>query len=315
MKILITSIGTATAINLFKLLHEKHRIVGTDIYPLGYTAGSMMVDDFVQVPLYSSTSYLETLNMAIDEYQIDLLIPAHDYEVQKISKNIDKIHARVIVPSVVTINELSDKFVSAKRINELSIPVADEICSNSNMKGIEKVIKRDKRGVGSKGIAVYDTCDIPSDLLKPSYDNEAYMVQEFIEGDEYTVDVACNLKGEPYLIIPRCRKEVKAGVATKVEIVNDEQLIEYAKVVAEYYRIPGFSNIQFIKKDGAYYFVEYNYRFGGMSIASALASFNYVEAFVDHVINGAELPVGINQFPVKWGALVTRFYEEKLYEA
>ena len=52
-----------------------------------------------------------------------------------------------------------------------------------------------------------------------------------------------------------------------------------------------------------------------MSIASALASFNYVEAIVDNVLQDTPLPDGVNQFPIKWGAMVTRYYEEKIYEA
>ena len=48
-RILITSVGTATAVNLIKYFHKLgDYIVGTDINAYGYTAGSMLVDEFVR---------------------------------------------------------------------------------------------------------------------------------------------------------------------------------------------------------------------------------------------------------------------------
>lgn len=313
--ILLTSIGTATSVNLCKLLKGKYRIVATDINPYGYTAGSIMADVFVQVPMCNDKNYINALNDIIMQHNVDLLIPVHDLEVQTIASNRERIETKVIVPSIETINQLADKLISTQMVAELGIPVAEIVKDKASLIGIEKVIKRDKQGVGCKGIAVYMADEIPAGLLKDSYEIEDYLVQEFIDGEEYTVDVASNQDGEPFLLIPRCRKEVKAGVATKVEIVKDETLIEYAKKIVGHYKLPAFSNVQFIKKDGKYYFVECNYRYGGMSIASALASFNYVEAIANNVLNGSLLPDGINQFPIKWGAIVTRYYEEKLYEA
>lgn len=315
MTVLLTSIGTATSVNLCKLLKGKYRIIATDINPYGYTAGSMMADEFVLVPMCNDNNYINALNDIIRQHNVDLLIPVHDLEVQTIARNKERIETKVIVPSVKTIDQLADKLISTKMAMEFGIPAAKIVKDTTSLSGIDKVIKRDKQGVGSKGIAVYKTDEIPAGLLKDSYEHEDYLVQEYIDGEEYTVDVASDQDREPFLLIPRCRKEVKAGVATKVEIVKDETLIEYAKKIVAHYKLPAFSNVQFIKKDGKYYFVECNYRYGGMSIASALASFNYVEAIVDNVLQGTPLPDGINQFPIKWGAIVTRYYEEKLYEA
>lgn len=315
MTVLLTSIGTATSVNLCKLLKGKYRIVSTDTNPYGYTAGSMIVDEFVQVPMCNDENYISVLNSIIRQYKVDLLIPVHDLEVQTIARNKEMIETTVIVPSVETIDQLADKLISTKMAAMLGIPVAEIINDKTSLTGIKKVIKRDKQGVGSKGIVVYNADEIPDGLLMDSYDNKEYLVQEYLDGEEYTVDVASNQDGEPFLLIPRCRKEVKAGVATKVEIVKDETLIEYAKKIVEHYKLPAFSNVQFIKKGGKYYFVECNYRYGGMSIASALASFNYVKAIVDNVLLSVPLPMGVNQFPIKWGAMVTRYYEEKIYEA
>lgn len=313
--ILLTSIGSATAVNLLKLLKNKYHIIATDIYPLGYTAGGMLADEFIQVPLYSMENYLGAICRIVKEKQVDLLIPVHDYEVQKIAIEKEIINTKVLVAPLDAIYGLVDKWISTKHIADIGGVTARIIYSDTSLDGVEKVIRREKQGVGSKGINIYDTHCIPNGIIKESYEKENYFIQEYIDGEEYTVDIASNKAGEPFLIIPRCRREVKAGVATKVEIVYDEKLIDCVRKIATYYHIPAFSNMQFIKKDGLYYFVEYNYRYGGMSIASALSSYNYVEAVVDNILEDKPLPSGINQFPIKWGAIVTRYYEEMIYEA
>ena len=51
MNVLITSVGTATSVNLIKELKKRnHYIVGVDINDYGYTAGSLMVDNYIKVP-------------------------------------------------------------------------------------------------------------------------------------------------------------------------------------------------------------------------------------------------------------------------
>lgn len=72
---------------------------------------------------------------------------------------------------------------------------------------------RDFYGVGSKGIRIVE----PEDKLIVG---DEQFAQEFITGDEYTVDVLCDREGNPSYIIPRRRVEVKSGVATKVFIIR-----------------------------------------------------------------------------------------------
>ena len=164
--------------------------------------------------------------------------------------------------------------------------------------------------MGSQGIRIG-----PSNELSAYSKDEQYFVQEFIDGREFTIDVLCGANYLPSLIIPRERLEVKAGVATKVRITNDPNLIELGKRIVEKYPLIGFSNIQFMMKDDRYYFIELNPRFGGMSIASVLASYNYVDEYISALIEGRTLSADLetNMKRVKWGAIVTRYYEEKIF--
>lgn len=312
MKILITSIGTTTAINLYKLLCGEYQIVGTDINPKGHTAGSLLVEKFEQVPLFSSPDYIDTIKKIICKYGIRLVIPVHDYEINALAQSDISYCVRIMLPPLAVINIFGDKLIANETVEKLGI-VTGNIVSCHQITDYTKVIRRDRKGVGSKGVVLFDDVNLAKECISESYFDKDYFIQEFITGDEFTVDVACDKEGVPFLIIPRKRIEVKAGVATKVEIVNDQNLIQEVLKIYMHYKIPGFSNVQFILSGCHYYFIELNYRYGGMSISSVLASYNYVKDVVDSYFNQERTFPQLNDFPIKWGAYITRYYEEIIH--
>lgn len=312
MKVLITSIGTTTAVNLYKLLKETYQIVATDVNPYGYTSGSMLVDEFVQVPYACDPNYIKVIKDVVENYKIDVVIPINDIEIKSIVSSSICIHATVLVPSLDIVTFFDDKLQSSISLSKKGIAIGEIVTTNSDHIKT-KVIQRQKYSVGSKGIAVYNSRQEVSSYLCSSYDEESFFIQEYIDGVEYTIDVACDGVGTPFLIIPRRRLEVKDGVASKVVIEKDDDLICIVKKIYSLFKIPYFSNIQFVKKGDKYYFIELNYRYGGMSIASAMASFNYVKFVIDHIVKSKPIKMKINDFPIKWGAVISRYQEETMY--
>lgn len=316
MNILITSIGTTTAINLYKLLCSQHNIIGTDINPKGHTAGSLLVDIFEQISPYNAPTFIHEIKDIVNKYAVDLIIPIHDYEIKVLAQSDINKYTKIIIPPSETIQTFSDKFISTNAMNALGIS-SGQIITSEYYTSNKKIIKRERVGVGSKGIQIFENNLIAEQYILPSYTNSPYFIQEFIDGEEFTVDVACDHNGVPFLIIPRKRIEIKAGVATKVQIINDQDLIQKVKTIYDHYTIPGFSNVQFILSNNQYYFIELNFRYGGMSISSALATYNYAEEIVSYYINNSKNKhTTINDFPIKWNAFITRYFEEMIsYEA
>jgi carbamoyl-phosphate synthase large subunit len=314
MNILITSIGTATSINLFKLLHAYNfRIIGTDINKFGMTSGSLLVDKFYQVPPYYDKLYIDIFNEIIKTENIDLLIPINDYEIKIIKESNKLLPIKILAPSIDIIKFYSDKLNASIELEYFGIDTG-RIINKSNYNNFDKIIYRKKQSVGSVGIQIFDTEKTDKNIFRDNYANEDYFIQEYINGEEYTVDVVSDKLGVPFIIIPRKRIEVKAGVATKVEIIKDKKLIESSELILKEMPVPGFCNIQFIKRNDVYYFIELNYRYGGMSIASALASYNYSKDLVDNYVYDKVTPLFSEIYPnIKWGAVITRYFEETLY--
>lgn len=309
MRVLLTSAGTATCTNLIKYLKKlQDYVVVTDINAIGYTAGSLLADRFYQVSLAIEEGFIGMLNEIILKENIELLIPINDIEVYVCSKAIDEIRCQCIVPDVSTIDMIRDKYVCSVQMSNIGIMVP-EIFDVDDI--TVKRILRDRIGVGSKGITFFET----GESCK-KYSKQTKFLQRCVSSGketEYTVDILADKNGEPIYIVPRERLEVKNGVATKVRISEDISLINSVKIILHEYKLPGFSNIQFIKDEyGNYWFIEINYRFSGCGAATLAVCPDYLMKF-KNIVTNALFNTVLNK-DVKWGSVVTRYYEEVVYE-
>lgn len=304
-RILITSVGTATAVNLIKYFHKLgDYIVGTDINAYGYTAGSMLVDEFVRVSLANTEGYLDEIQQIIEDKMIDIFIPVNDIEVYVVALGKEKIKCKCVIPKSNVIEAVRDKYICSNILRETGVTVPQIV--KADYKG--KRILRDRIGVGSKGILMLEENDIT-----PQYNLSDKFLQRYVEGEEYTVDVLTDQEGKPVYIVPRKRLEVKSGVATKVYIEKNEKLISYVEKILQKVCLPGFSNIQFIKDEQEnYWFIEINYRFAGAGASTLAVSKDYLETF-KKIADGKPVSLPLNK-DVKWNSVVTRYYEEVVYE-
>ncbi|MCR5595062.1 MAG: ATP-grasp domain-containing protein, partial [Lachnospiraceae bacterium] len=92
-----------------------------------------------------------------------------------------------------------------------------------------------------------------------------YVIQSFIDGTEYTVDIFCGFDGEPIFITPRIREAVRAGEVLKTRICNDQTIIDEMRKLVSEFKPCGPITVQLIRsnKDGKDYYIEINPRYGG----------------------------------------------------
>mgnify|MGYP000296749374 FL=1 len=106
------------------------------------------------------------------------------------------------------------------------------------------------------------------------------------------------------------------GSAFRSQIVKHDKLIQICKQIYSKYRIPGLSNVEFIENDSGIYFIEINLRIGGSASEGMIASFNYIEQYLDHFVNGANLEsLEYYMNCVAWDSIVSRYYDEVLFNA
>ena len=89
------------------------------------------------------------------------------------------------------------------------------------------------------------------------------MVQEFITGTEYSVDVFCDFDSRPITIVPRIRLAVRGGEIAKGVIVKDRDIINDVTRLLEKLKPSGHITVQCMKTDKGVQYIEINPRFGG----------------------------------------------------
>ncbi len=100
------------------------------------------------------------------------------------------------------------------------------------------------------------------ELLFSRYDN--LMIQEFMDGTEYGVDVYIDMiSNEPISIFIKEKVKMRAGETDKSLSIKDNRLFD---LILEFVKKAGFKgiiDIDVFKVNGEYYISEVNPRFGG----------------------------------------------------
>jgi carbamoyl-phosphate synthase large subunit len=135
------------------------------------------------------------------------------------------------------------------------------------------------------------------------------IIQEFVEGREYTVDILADKDGNALSIVPRLRLETESGISVKSQTVKDEEIIDYSRKIVKELRLFGFSCIQCIRKNDKpkeIKFIEVNTRFGGGGILSIKADASIIPNLLRLIRQ--EEPQPSQGF--KEGLIMLRYYSE-----
>src|SRR5207245_1893590 len=124
------------------------------------------------------------------------------------------------------------------------------------------VLVKARLGFGSRHIyRAHDREELDFFLSHTPVDS---IVQKACEGEEFSVDVLCDMEGRCLNAIPRTMIESKGGESIKGMTIKDAELIELGRAVAEALPLAGPANIQcFREPEGRLEVTDVNPRFGG----------------------------------------------------
>lgn len=228
MKILLTAIGKR--VQLIKHLKKSNYVVGVDS---GDIAPAMhFVDSFHKVPKCYEENFIDILfNICVQE-KIDMLIPLYEKEFIRLCDNRKKFEDRgvtLLLSDKKIIETANDKIKTYNffRDNKINTPLSFAkkniiLALNEKIVGYPLIIKP-KFGMGSQGVFKINNENELMFFL--SYIEEP-IIQEFIRGIEYTIDVLCGLNGEIISVVPRERLEVRAGEVSKARTVKHQGIID-----------------------------------------------------------------------------------------
>ena len=318
MNILVSQVSYFASIGIIKLLRQLRRndihILGTSYLPTGMSSGSILVEQCFQSPMIASGGpYIDFMKTLCIQKHIDILFVSDDDELLLLKRSL-RLNCTFVCADPETLCLFMDKKQASIAISGLGIaipPIIHDLCSERPASG--KVIFRKTHAKGSQGIY---TVDLNAAQYIENRFTPTNFIQEFIEGNEYTVDIFCDRDGELKLAIPRRRLDIRNGINYKCVIEYIPQIIDACKVIYKRYQLPGFSNVQFILRDNETFFVELNPRFAGTGIASSLASFNICALYLSHFYEGEKLGTFQEYMKyVAWDSIITRYYEETIFQS
>lgn len=309
MKLLFTSIGRRVElVQAFRSAAQKLGVdlilYGADITP---TAPALyFCDRTVIVPRIKTPEYIPTLLKICQEEKIDALIPTIDTDLLLLSENkmqFTAIGTQVMISATDKIALCRDKRLTADYFHSVGLESPDPVDHVDSYHGGFPAFIKPKDG--SSSIFAYKVNDL-EELTAYAVQVPDYIIQPFISGTEYTVDIFCDFNGNPIYITPRIRQAVRAGEVLKTQITQDPQIIEEMKQLIRDYKPCGPITVQLIRQDstGIDYYIEINPRFGGGAPMSIMAGADSAEALL-RLLCGEQL--SYQEGKAEDGAVYSRF--------
>ncbi|NRF90518.1 ATP-grasp domain-containing protein [Paenibacillus frigoriresistens] len=282
MNILFTSSGRRLSLlQQFRKVFVQHNISGSIMTAdLKQTAPTAFFSDkhFI-VPRVTDPNYIPKLLQICQKEKIDIIIPLIDTELVIFSENqhvFEEIGVKLLVSSK-KLNEIAcDKTMSYKFFQDRNIPtpkvLSDDEINNKQYQFPLLIKPLD----GSSSVGVTKINNEKELFFFKDYIPNA-MVQEFVTGTEYTVDVMVDFDGNIKTVVPRLRLETRAGEVSKGVTKKDNDIITAVQQVVKSLPGPvGCITLQCFKKEnGEITFIEINPRFGGGIPLSIEAGANF----------------------------------------
>ena len=267
IRILFTSVGRRVELiqafrNAATELGVTLTIYGADITE---TAPALwFCDKHVKVCRIADKEYIPDLVDFCKKNEIDLLIPTIDTDLLLLSQNKEKFMengTQVFISSEQMVKYCRDKRTTAELFQK---------CGLLAPESFGKVEKYDlsfpafiKPLDGSSSINAYKVNN-KEELQEYADKIGNYVIQPFVAGKEYTVDIFCDFNGKPVYITPRERMAVRSGEVLKTKIVNDTQIITECMQLIEVFKPCGPITVQLIRdSENRDYYIEINPRYGG----------------------------------------------------
>jgi carbamoyl-phosphate synthase large subunit len=261
----------------------------------------------VLVPKVEDDGYIPALRALVDEHDVGVIIPLTDLDQVVLAESRDALGTLVLLPAPEIVERLADKYLAHLLFEERGIDSPPTWLP----RGVPEdaafpLLVKARNGFGSRHI--YRAEDHAQLGFFLGYTPVDSIVQACLAGEEFSIDVFCDLDGRCLNAIPRTMIESKGGESIKGMTIRDARLIELARDVAEKLGLVGPANIQcFREADGTHYVTDINPRFGGGFPLPLAAGGRYPELALA-LARGERPEPRLGDF--REGIVMTRFFSD-----
>ncbi|MBR0575577.1 ATP-grasp domain-containing protein [Proteiniclasticum sp. BAD-10] len=281
INILILSAGRRVELvrsfqNAAKRLSIKSNIVAGDC---SETAPAIYFADRKAIlPRINEENYIEEIINVCNRENISLVIPTIDTDLLLLSEERERIESEsgavVLIASTEVISICRDKINTQKFLEENGFKIPKMYSEEELDSGKLEFPLFIKPKSGSSSINTFKVNNLEELATYRSLVKEP-IVQNFMEGKEFTVDVFLDFDGNLITVVPRLRMATRSGEISKGKIIRDREIIEDIKRLVKVLKPIGHITVQLMKTNKGIEYIEINPRFGGgapMSIQSGADS-------------------------------------------
>lgn len=241
----------------------RWRIIASDVQ--GSAAALYAADLAVLLPRSRDAAFSEALYGLCEAQRIRLIVPTIDPDLEPLATLKSSLSERgvyALVSDADAIRHCRDKVGTAALLARAGLPAIATLDELEARQGPFPLYVKPRMGSSSVDSFRADTvADL--DYLLRHVPNP--IIQPFIPGDEYTVDVFRTDSGRVLPAVPRLRLKVRAGEVSVARVCRDPELERIAGDVASAVNLIGPGNVQIRRGSKGTFVLEINPRFGGGS--------------------------------------------------
>ena len=318
--IMFTCIGRRVSLlksfrNAGKSLKLAPVIIGTDTTIL--SPALQLCDKKYIVKPVTHRDYLNQLLDIVKKEKVNLVVPTVDLDLKVLANNrkkFEKLGCNVLISTPEIIEVCQDKrktfkFLTNNGFDTPKTMLPQEALRKKNLRF--PCFLKPWDGSASRGNSIVNNKE---ELRVIGRKIPNCIVQQHIQGTEYTCDVFVDFDMKVRCVVPRRRIEIRSGEVSKGQIVKDSDIMDQAAQVVETLGAgPGVITIQLIKNsDEDVDFIEINPRFGGGVPLSIQAGANFPK-WILQMLAGKRPQIKFDGFLD--GLTMLRYDDEVWYQA
>jgi carbamoyl-phosphate synthase large subunit len=293
-RVLVTGCGGPSAVSFMRAADGVSiEFYAADIDP--YAPGLYLVEPErrLLLPRGESPEFARAVLERCRERQIDVLVPTVDSELIPLASIRSEFAAagtKLLLAPAPALRLCLDKWALSSAMDD-TVPMPRCEIWNERLDRSSwtlPAIVKPRRGSGSRGVRLIERWEQLGET--PMDDDE--LLQEYLPGPEFSLDVLASQAGDVRAVVPRARLKLDSGIAITSRTVHDPDLQALGRRAAELVGICGVANVQ-VKEDagGVHRLVEINPRFPGTMPLTVASGINMPRLAL-HELLGTLIPPG-----------------------
>ncbi len=235
-------------------------------------------DRVYKLPRISELNYIQTIIDACIQENIVLIVPTIDTDLLLLAENKkfieEKTKAKVLISDTKVVEVCRDKINTQIFLEESNFGIPKMYTDGEIEYRDIKFPLFIKPKSGSSSINTFKVNNLSELEIYRSIIHDP-IIQDFMEGEEFTVDVFLDFESTIITIVPRLRMATRSGEISKGKIIKDREIIDDVSRLMSVLKPIGHITVQLMKTQKGIEYIEINPRFGGgapMSIQSGADS-------------------------------------------